>query len=205
MFFPVDHNFVFNSQKKYGLSDIQAAVVNGQAYCTFVRDASTDISGIKFDLDKDRFHIMVATGPVNPSEYCAYVCSDENIWWFEGSYLLLAAFHHGDGDMIYKMIRLQLTAFVFSSDGLSYHDKRTVSSGTVALDSFEAVEVRSDLFRTLHACFMVGAWICAASCGIIVARYFKKTWLKSRSCGIDQWFHVSFYSLYVFCLFPLLI
>ncbi|XP_045117607.1 putative ferric-chelate reductase 1 homolog isoform X2 [Portunus trituberculatus] len=128
-------------EKKYGLSDIQAAVVNGQAYCTFVRDASTEISGIVFDLDKDRFHLMVATGPVNPN-------------------------------------------------GLSYHDKRTVSSGTVALDSFETVEVRSDLFRTLHACFMVGAWICAASCGIIVARYFKKTWLKSRSCGIDQWFHL---------------
>ncbi|KAG0713162.1 putative ferric-chelate reductase 1 [Chionoecetes opilio] len=78
----------------------------------------------------------------------------------------------------------------FPSDGLSYHDKRTVSSGTVAMDSFEAVEVRSDLFRTLHACFMVGAWICAASCGIMVARYFKKTWVKNSCCGVDQWFHL---------------
>ena len=68
----LDIYFVFNSQKKYGLRDIQAAVVDGKAYCTFVRDASTEISGIVFDLDKDRFHVMVATGPVNPSEY--YIC-----------------------------------------------------------------------------------------------------------------------------------
>lgn len=128
-------------ESKYGLSEIQAAVVDGKTYCTFVRDPSTEISGIVFDLDNDRFHLMLATGSANPN-------------------------------------------------GLSYHDKRTVSSGTVSLDSFEAVESRSELFRTLHACFMIGAWICAASCGIMVARYFKKTWLKNRACGIDQWFHL---------------
>lgn len=108
----------------------------------------------------------------------------------------------------FLFIKCNLTQPYSSSsppDGLSYHDKRTASSGTVAMDSFEAVEVRSDLFRTLHACFMIGAWICAASCGIMVARYFKKTWLKSRSCGIDQWFHVSCYcvSACLFC-FPVL-
>ncbi|KAK7078011.1 DOMON domain-containing protein frrs1L [Halocaridina rubra] len=37
---------------------------------------------------------------------------------------------------------------------------------------------------------MIGAWVCAASCGIMVARYYKKTWLQHKSCGIDQWFHL---------------
>lgn len=40
-------------ESKYGLSEIQAAVVDGKTYCTFVRDPSTEISGIVFDLDND--------------------------------------------------------------------------------------------------------------------------------------------------------
>lgn len=61
-----------SSQNKYGLSEIQAAVVDGKAYCTFVRDPSTEISGIVFDLDNDRFHLMLATGSVTPSKYCIH-------------------------------------------------------------------------------------------------------------------------------------
>lgn len=44
----------------------------------------------------------------------------------------------------------------------------------------------------LHGSFMVAAWIGSASIGILLARYFKKTWVGSQLCGKDQWFAVSF-------------
>jgi len=35
---------------------------------------------------------------------------------------------------------------------------------------------------------MIAAWVCSASLGIILARYYKQTW-TSRSCyNLDQWF-----------------
>lgn len=113
-----------------------------------------------------------------------------------------------DGELYCSFIRQTITeikgiTFDLSSDryhlmlargpafenGLRYHDNRLVSSGTSSLSEFESLEAASELFKTLHACFMIGAWICAASCGIILARYYKQTWLRSRCCGIDQWFH----------------
>lgn len=37
---------------------------------------------------------------------------------------------------------------------------------------------------------MLVAWIGAASVGILLARYFKQTWVGSSLCGKDQWFAV---------------
>lgn len=39
---------------------------------------------------------------------------------------------------------------------------------------------------------MITAWIGTASIGILLARYFKQTWVGSQLCGKDQWFAVSF-------------
>lgn len=128
------------TNSKYGLSNIQTLQVDGKVYCTFVRQAHTDMAGVNFDLDSERFHLMLAMGPAEESR-------------------------------------------------LRYHDNRVVSSGTVSMDTFESIAAASEVFKTVHACLMIGAWICAASCGIILARYYKKTWLQNRCCGIDQWFH----------------
>jgi hypothetical protein len=43
---------------------------------------------------------------------------------------------------------------------------------------------------------MVAAWIGSASIGILLARYFKKTWVGSQLCGKDQWFAVSVLNLF---------
>lgn len=51
-----------------GLSEIQAAVIDGKTYCTFVREGYTEISGNVYDLNNNRFHLMLATGPVSASE-----------------------------------------------------------------------------------------------------------------------------------------
>lgn len=35
---------------------------------------------------------------------------------------------------------------------------------------------------------MIGAWVFTASCGILLARYFKQTFTSVRCCKKDQWF-----------------
>lgn len=40
---------------------------------------------------------------------------------------------------------------------------------------------------------MIIAWIGTASLGILLARYFKTTWVGSQMCGKDQWFVVSIF------------
>ncbi len=43
----------------------------------------------------------------------------------------------------------------------------------------------------LHGAFMVAAWMFAASCGILFARYFRLTWVGKQFMGKDLWFVVS--------------
>jgi hypothetical protein len=43
----------------------------------------------------------------------------------------------------------------------------------------------------LHGAFMVTAWMFAASCGILFARYFRLTWVGKQFMGKDLWFVVS--------------
>lgn len=37
---------------------------------------------------------------------------------------------------------------------------------------------------------MVAAWMFAASCGILLARYFRLTWVGKQLAGKDYWFSV---------------
>ena len=50
------------------------------------------------------------------------------------------------------------------------------------------MQAKSKLFIILHGSFMIGAWVCAASLGIMIARYYKQTWTSTRCCNLDQWF-----------------
>lgn len=43
----------------------------------------------------------------------------------------------------------------------------------------------------LHGALMVAAWMFAASCGILFARYFRLTWVGKQLGGKDLWFVVS--------------
>ncbi|CAL4140771.1 unnamed protein product, partial [Meganyctiphanes norvegica] len=125
-----------------GITSEQTAFVDGRVYCSFIRDVETEILGDVFNLDTDKYNLMVATGGVS------------------------------------------------SGTTISYHTSKTVSVGAqISLGDFSPVEGKDELFRTLHACFMIGAWVFAASIGILLARYFKQTWLRSSCCKIDQWFH----------------
>lgn len=77
-------------------------------------------------------------------------------------------------------------------NGVGYHDiGRSASDAPRYLADVAVSGSASKLFLRLHAAFMLTAWIGTASVGILLARYFKQTWVGSPLCGKDQWFAVS--------------
>jgi hypothetical protein len=68
------------------------------------------------------------------------------------------------------------------------HRAKIISGENRGLGEVGQITARSNLFIVLHGSFMIGAWVCAASLGIIVARYYKQTWTSTRCGNLDQWF-----------------
>ena len=50
------------------------------------------------------------------------------------------------------------------------HESKIVSAAAKGLGEVGALQSKSRLFIYLHGAFMLGAWICSASLGIIMAR-----------------------------------
>ena len=73
--------------------------------------------------------------------------------------------------------------------GLSYHLQDKISSSApVNLALVSLVGGASDLFFRLHGLLMLVAWLGCAGVGMILARYFKKTWRGTQILGKDLWF-----------------
>ncbi|TMW54575.1 hypothetical protein DOY81_000369 [Sarcophaga bullata] len=74
-------------------------------------------------------------------------------------------------------------------NGVGYHDiGRIPSDKSINLAELQTLGAASTLLLRLHGSFMIAAWIGTTSLGIILARYFKQTWVGSQTCGKDQWF-----------------
>lgn len=72
---------------------------------------------------------------------------------------------------------------------VGYHDVgRAAAEVSQSLADVSIIAGSSNLLLRLHGAFMIGAWIGAAGIGILLARYFKQTWVGSQLCGKDQWF-----------------
>lgn len=73
--------------------------------------------------------------------------------------------------------------------GVGYHNLGRLQSGkALNLAVVESIAGASTLLLRLHGAFMIAAWIGTTSVGIILARYFKQTWVGNQLCGKDQWF-----------------
>ena len=106
--------------------------------------------------------------------------------------------------------------FSSSAGGPSYHGAGMAlpSSEKVDMTRISSVGGRGDLFIKLHGALMVVAWLACAGTGMILARYFKDTWIAkllsrgvsstavfryfkdtwraSSCCGTAQWFQVKY-------------
>uniref|UniRef100_A0A8D8VZI0 Ferric-chelate reductase 1 homolog n=1 Tax=Cacopsylla melanoneura TaxID=428564 RepID=A0A8D8VZI0_9HEMI len=74
-------------------------------------------------------------------------------------------------------------------NSVGYHDQVfTVTAQKRLLADIGAFSTATKLYIRLHGAFMIAAWIGAASIGIVMARYYKQTWIGSSLCAKDVWF-----------------
>ncbi|VVC24734.1 Hypothetical protein CINCED_3A009275 [Cinara cedri] len=72
---------------------------------------------------------------------------------------------------------------------VGYHDLAYTSTAEAStLSEIKSLRTSSKLLLRLHGSFMIVAWIGAASIGIVIARYYKQTWVGGSCCSKDLWF-----------------
>lgn len=74
---------------------------------------------------------------------------------------------------------------------MGFHDIAFLPSAEKqALADVSALAGASRLLVRIHGSFMLAAWIGTASIGILLARYYRQTWVDRSLCGKDLWFAV---------------
>lgn len=89
-----------------------------------------------------------------------------------------------------KYYLLLATGVNINLESVEKHDQEAISYSTVLLTVPENVDIDSSTSPLIlvHGSFMIVSWIGLASVGIVLARYFKKSWPNKTICGQDIWF-----------------
>lgn len=75
------------------------------------------------------------------------------------------------------------------ANGVGYHDLLFDSTGEAKLLSdVGSFTASSNMLIHIHGSLMIVAWMGTTSIAILLARYYKQTWVHSRMCGKDHWF-----------------
>lgn len=156
---------------------LAASYEDGVIYCKIMREPRSNVYGNTFDLINNKYHLLVASGSSLKRMYSILI-STSIFWWFIS------------GD---TLLKFYIFFFAITENSVGYHDIGRIASGSPQyLADVSVIGASSKLFLRLHGAFMITAWIGTASIGILLARYFKQTWVGSQLCGKDQWFAVSF-------------
>jgi len=90
----------------------------------------------------------------------------------------------------YHML-LSIGPFESSTGNLFYHSDKVVSAKPLNLKSFKSVELQAKGWMAqIHGFLMILAWMGSAASGMMLARYFKKTWRSVRPFDKDLWFRL---------------
>ena len=90
----------------------------------------------------------------------------------------------------YHML-LSIGPFESSTGNLIYHSDKVVSAKPLNLKSFKSVELQTKGWMAqIHGFLMILAWMGSAASGMLLARYFKKTWRSVRPFDKDLWFRL---------------
>ncbi|XP_012233897.2 putative ferric-chelate reductase 1 homolog isoform X1 [Linepithema humile] len=74
-------------------------------------------------------------------------------------------------------------------NGVDFHDVAYLGTSTSKrLSDVGEWTAASDLLIRLHGALMLASWIGTASIGMLLARYYRQTWVNSQLCGKDHWF-----------------
>ncbi|XP_076166775.1 putative ferric-chelate reductase 1 homolog isoform X2 [Ptiloglossa arizonensis] len=75
------------------------------------------------------------------------------------------------------------------SNGVGFHDTvYDASGGAKSLSDVGGYTTVSNVLIRVHGALMLASWIGTASIGILLARYYRQTWVSSQLCGKDHWF-----------------
>ncbi|XP_015186206.1 PREDICTED: putative ferric-chelate reductase 1 homolog isoform X2 [Polistes dominula] len=75
------------------------------------------------------------------------------------------------------------------ANGIGYHDLVRDSTGEAKLLSdVGSFTVSNNMLIHIHGSLMIVAWMGTTSIAILLARYYKQTWVHSKMCGKDHWF-----------------
>ncbi|RLU19579.1 hypothetical protein DMN91_008136 [Ooceraea biroi] len=76
-------------------------------------------------------------------------------------------------------------------NGVDFHDLVYLgTSSSKRLSDVGEWTAASDILIRLHGALMLASWIGTASIGMLLARYYRQTWVNSQLCGKDHWFAV---------------
>lgn len=94
-----------------------------------------------------------------------------------------------DTDMYHILIASGTNAV---TGAIEQHNIGKIASGSARfLNDYSAYDGVSQKMLKVHGILMVCAWLGSASIGIVIARYFKQTWLATPLFGVNQWFIVN--------------
>ena len=86
----------------------------------------------------------------------------------------------------YHML-LSIGPFESSTGNLMYHSDKVVSAKPLNLKSFKSVELQAKGWMAqIHGFLMILAWMGSAASGMMLARYFKKTWRSVRQVVVQN-------------------
>ncbi|XP_076289953.1 putative ferric-chelate reductase 1 homolog [Lasioglossum baleicum] len=75
------------------------------------------------------------------------------------------------------------------SNGVGFHDTAyAATGGAKLLSDVGGYTTASNVLIRVHGALMLASWIGTASIGILLARYYRQTWVGSQLCGKDHWF-----------------
>ncbi|XP_043508551.1 putative ferric-chelate reductase 1 homolog isoform X1 [Frieseomelitta varia] len=75
------------------------------------------------------------------------------------------------------------------NNGVGFHDTAFDATGDAKLlADVGGFTTASNILIRVHGALMLASWIGTASIGILLARYYKQTWVSSQLCGKDHWF-----------------
>ncbi|XP_047000556.1 putative ferric-chelate reductase 1 homolog [Schistocerca americana] len=73
-------------------------------------------------------------------------------------------------------------------NNIGIHSAKVSTSSAKYLSDVTGWTAASKVLLRLHGAFMIAAWIGTASLGILLARYFRQTWVGTQLCKKDLWF-----------------
>ncbi|KAI9554365.1 hypothetical protein GHT06_019637 [Daphnia sinensis] len=98
--------------------------------------------------------------------------------------------NHDEGFDLNKPHYILMATGSTGKDNIQQHTKEEKSRFSIDLTNGLSVSYfnQSRILKQLHGSFMVVAWLIAASVGVLMPRYMKKTWVGKQFMKKDLWF-----------------